>query len=75
MHGLGVTMPPYNLIYNKVREVTLTTGGGGLKNWAKFTLEILRSPLLSGHGILRSPHFATSKFYDPPHTRYAMRNV
>ena len=38
-----------------LREVTLTMGGGGLKNWAKFSLEILWSPLLSGLGILRSP--------------------
>ena len=49
----------------QVREVTLTTGGGGAKNWAKFTLEILWSPLSSGHRILWSPHFDGSEFCDP----------
>ncbi len=56
-----VTLPwnfEIGIFYNTAsREVTLTMGGELLKNWAKFTLKILWSPLLSGPEILRSPPF------------------
>ena len=52
--------------YNLPREVTLTTEGKGLKNWAKFTLKILWSPLLSGPEILRSPPFCHIKILRSP---------
>ncbi len=58
-----------------LREVTLTTGREGLKNWAKFTLEFLWSPLLSGPGILRSPPFCQIEIFWSPPTRYAMHIV